>query len=704
MKCRNRVAQWFVVLILNLMTICVVTAKTHFVGPQENYQTIEQAAPFVVPGDSIVVRDGIYQQRENLTNLQGNVFHHIVIMAETPGLVSYQGGSEAWHLSDCAYLKIVGFEFVGQTANGVNIDDNGSIETPTHHIIIEHCVFRDMNASGNNDLLKLSGLDHFRISFCTFLNGAGGGSGIDMVGCHYGKIQGNLFENMGSNGIQAKGGTHHVVIEQNKFTNAGMRSVNLGGSTGLAFFRPLDAPFEAADLVVRANVFEGSDAPIAFVGSTRIVVENNTIIEPEVWIYRILQETVDTSRFVSCGDNIFRNNLVYVDDRLRRDFNIGPNTRPESFLFENNWWYNASDLNWGGPDNPGVEIGAMSDIDPQFLDLGNRNYELQSRSPAVGAGRPQDYVRYDRNGKRYGERPTVGAFEAGPSATSSFAPVGAEWYYDELHNIQHYLGYYRLVVSRDTLIDLRTAQVIDYYEGDSNGEEMRQEGQLVVMGEGPEVYLYAGDDYEPLYSFSEGIGTQDGFTVKNRYHNPHEEFIVGDYARFTFELELDSIMEVTGVELKCYTPSELNTDTAWLTYGRKVVERIGPLDQSLIARQYPMLLGGFYGELRCYSDEEIMYNPRGIKCDSVKTKTSYRDIDKEEVEIAYRLISQELVIHSEEDFILESFTMYGQRLTKESFQAGKTVLHLKAQRAETRVYRIHTVGGEQKQMVVVVHP
>ena len=87
---------------------------------------------------------------------------------------------------------------------------------------------------------------------------AAGGSGIDMVGCHHGIIKGNYFENMGSNSIQAKGGTQHITIEGNFFRNGGQRPLNLGGSTGLPFFRPIDATFEAADIKVFSNIIVGS--------------------------------------------------------------------------------------------------------------------------------------------------------------------------------------------------------------------------------------------------------------------------------------------------------------------------------------------------------------------------------------------------------------------------------------------------------------
>ena len=240
-----------------------------------------------------------------------------------------QGGSNAVQLSDPAYLHLEGFVFQQQTGNGFNTDDGGSYDTPAHHLRFVQCTFRDMAASGNNDLLKLSGLDHFEIRQCTFLNGAAGGSGVDMVGCHYGVIAGNFFENMGSNAIQCKGGTEYIRIEGNWFENAGQRTLNLGGSTGLAFFRPDTAHFEAANLQVYANVFIGSWAPIAYVGSVYVEVANNTFYKPQNWVVRILQETVDPERFVECGDNTFVNNIIYLGNSISTETNIGPNTRPD---------------------------------------------------------------------------------------------------------------------------------------------------------------------------------------------------------------------------------------------------------------------------------------------------------------------------------------------------------------------------------------
>jgi len=264
-----------------LLGILDLSSKTIYVGNGEQFSSIEQAVVGVLPGDTILVREGIYSGGMYIENLQGNLDKYIHIMGESGQEVIIRGGSNAIQFTDPNFLVIENLIFDQQTGNAVNIDDGGEYESPAKKLKIQYCIFRDMNASGNNDLLKLSGLDTFEIVNCIFENGSAGGSGVDMVGCHQGRIEGNVFMNMGSNAIQAKGGTQNILIQGNYFENCGQRTLNLGGSTGLDFFRPIDAKFEAADIAVWSNVFVGSVSPINFVGSVRVDVSNNTIINPE---------------------------------------------------------------------------------------------------------------------------------------------------------------------------------------------------------------------------------------------------------------------------------------------------------------------------------------------------------------------------------------------------------------------------------------
>jgi hypothetical protein len=327
--------------------------------------------------------------------------------------VIFQGGSESMHFSECSHMIIENFTVNGQTSNGMNCDDGGTIDTPTHHMTFSNLTFSGMGANGNNDQLKLSGLDDFVIENCIFENGSPGGSGADMVGCHKGIFRNNIFRKSGSNCIQAKGGTRYIRIEQNSFIDGGQRALNLGGSTGLEFFRPLDATHEAADIMVTGNVFVGSVTPMAYVGSVRVSVTNNTIINPERWVFRILQETVDPNRFEPCGNNIFQNNLVVFRSTISRHVNIGGNTAPQTFLLRNNLWYNVDNPSASKPQEAQLmESNALYGIDPELESYQNGDYRLKSSSPAIGKGFSTGESMKDHDGKPFVNPPSIGAFEA----------------------------------------------------------------------------------------------------------------------------------------------------------------------------------------------------------------------------------------------------------------------------------------------------
>ena len=390
-----------------------ITANTLHVGLGQKYANPRLACLEAKPGDTILIHNGIYQGAFFIENIQGTPNEPIVIRGIDRDSVIFQGGSESMHFSECSHMIIENFTVNGQTSNGMNCDDGGTFDTPTHHMTFRNLTFSGMGASGNNDQLKLSGLDDFVIENCIFENGSPGGSGADMVGCHKGIFRNNIFRKSGSNCIQAKGGTRFIRIEQNSFIDGGQRALNLGGSTGLEFFRPLDATHEAADLMVTGNVFVRSVTPMAFVGSVRVSVTNNTIIDPERWIFRILQETVDPNRFEPCGNNIFQNNLVVFRSTISRHVNIGGNTAPQTFLLRNNLWYNVDNPSASKPQEAQLmESNALYEIDPELESYQNGDYRLKSTSPAIGKGFSMGESMKDHEGKPFANPPSIGAFEA----------------------------------------------------------------------------------------------------------------------------------------------------------------------------------------------------------------------------------------------------------------------------------------------------
>lgn len=390
-------------------------AQAITIGSTGDYPNLEAAASVITAGDTLLLQPQVFADgTQFLYDINGTASAPVVILAEIEHQSIFRGGTEGIHLVNCSHVQINGIVVEQQTGNGINVDDGSDYTTPSKHITIRNCIFRDMAANGNNDLLKMSGVDSFLIENCEFINGGSGGSGVDFVGCHWGTVQDCYFDEPGVSGIQNKGGSQHIRIQRNIFKDVAQRALNLGGSTGLQYFRPplpdtiVDA-FEAADLEVFSNVFINSWAPVAYVGCVRVKVYNNTFYHPENWVIRILQETTTTG-FLPCSDNEFRNNIIYLADDLT-EVNIGPNTEPQTFIFSNNLWFNASSSNWS-PVLPVVDVDQVI-ADPLFVDPVNEIFHIPPTSPAVGAGFVFDEPATDFDQDSFLVPPSCGAYEGG---------------------------------------------------------------------------------------------------------------------------------------------------------------------------------------------------------------------------------------------------------------------------------------------------
>jgi hypothetical protein len=389
------------------------------------YASIERAAQDAAPGAAIRVHAGTYPGETYLEGLSGTDAAPIWI-GGMPGEARpvIEGGGEGIHLVRVRYVIVHDLEVRNTAYNGINTDDGGDYANAdaARHILFRDLSIHHIGGSGNQDCLKLSGVNDYFVleSEFAFCGGGGSGSGIDHVGCHHGLIVGNFFHDLSANAVQNKGGSQDIEIRANHMLNAGYRAVNIGGSTGYEYFRPplstSQPNFEARDIRVIANVIEGGETPFAFVGAVDSLAANNTIIDPENWLLRILQETVSdgTYEFLPSGNNTVLNNLFYFDrGSLSTYINIGPNTAPETFTFSNNLWYAHDDPALSQPTLPVTETDGVVGQAPMFQDPAGGDYRLQSGSPAVGQGTPVDGVVEDYDGRAYNVPPSIGAFEGG---------------------------------------------------------------------------------------------------------------------------------------------------------------------------------------------------------------------------------------------------------------------------------------------------
>lgn len=377
-------------------------------SPSAPYNTIGAALAQATPGTRIRIAAGTYGAIGTFTNLQASATQPIALVGEGAVIVDTNRTAQALHLVDPRYVVIQGITVQNTAPHGINIDDGGSYNTPAEYVVLRNVTFSNIGTGGNNDCLKMSGVNNFYIETSSF-SGCNQGEAIDMVGCHNGVITGNRFFDIPINGVQTKGGSADVLIHGNRFTNIGQRSINAGGSTDAQYYRPINTTHEAARIQMIANIFERTGAtPVAFVGCDTCVFANNTIIEPGTYIVRILEENLSLT---PGANGYFINNIILLNTNSRGAVvSAGPNTQPASYTFGSNLWFSLDNPSYTGPVLGGgvpAETGSLIQRNP-LLDANRRP---QSGSPAIGAGRvvPRGLVGdFDR--APYPTPATLGAF------------------------------------------------------------------------------------------------------------------------------------------------------------------------------------------------------------------------------------------------------------------------------------------------------
>ncbi len=349
-------------------------ATTYYVAPQgsdsspgtkaEPFATIQKAADIVVPGDTVIVRDGVYTTIDDEGNnvrvrRSGTAGAPITFRAEHQwrAVLDGQGnkakfGWNLWHAKELCYLRIEGFEVKDFSSHGFMIQGN------THHVTIAG---NHVHHIGNIETTTHYGLD----------------GSYDSESTSYIIYDSNVFHHIGRIGPSPQNfnldhgvytcGDHNQVINNVFYDN------NAGWGVQVAGYDTVD------ELLISNNTFAWGKSRghiVLWQPCHNVTIQNNIFYQPAV---------PNAINFYEADlkNVVLRNNLAFGGG-LKDDDDNG-----------------ACQLK----DN-------IAGKDPRFVSPARRDFHLRSGSPAIGAGTADLTPARDADGqpRAKGKRPDLGAF------------------------------------------------------------------------------------------------------------------------------------------------------------------------------------------------------------------------------------------------------------------------------------------------------
>ncbi len=339
------------------------------------------------PGDRIYVAPGNYNSRLYVSGVHGQPGNMIEVVALDPANrpVFTSDDYACFTLINSSYISVDGI--VAHGAGTLTQAGNNIEFALSHHMILKNSHSGLIPHLGNADGVKFASSNNILMYNTTVEEWGEGGSAVDAMNNHNSLFMRNTITypsapiGVAGNGFQSKGSyAYESGFYKNRFEDGSARAQKLGGWGG-------SSGWEAYDMVVMGNTYHLGEAAVSFESSTNCTFAYNTVVDPEKWVMRILQGGGYETAF-----NHFDRNLVKYGPFLLWGGiqNISANTRPETFTYDENYWYDST--------QPGtiptlcsgcVQIAPAGGVDPQ-LDADHRPWygpamEYGAHAPAMEA-------------------------------------------------------------------------------------------------------------------------------------------------------------------------------------------------------------------------------------------------------------------------------------------------------------------------------
>jgi len=417
------------------------------------YNTIGKALSIASSGDTILLRNGVYNERVYV-NIPGITIESY--SGEYGKILSPLTYSEQASRPNCIQVNQPNFTLRNVEVSGgyyysVMLQDwrayGQGIATGC---VIDHCHIHD---SGIGDVVKIvPGCHNTTIKWCDIHNpgsyGPGNHQGIDGVRTHNTVIQDcYIHDVIADYGVIIKGGSFNTVIERCLFYNIGYGAALLGQTTGEDSMDPIENPgeYESIDGIIRNCIMINcGGAGAAAYSALRPSIYNNTLIhcaqsvQGAVFIYgsghRVSGSYVNT---IPCKDVTIKNNIIVMSQESKRVFFYAMPyclTHPISgtLFMSNNRYYkegggsNAQGDFWdasGYPSYPSVftwlphwKVYSNTDTNSTSGNpLLDDYYHLLSDSPCIGEGAVLSNVTDDFDEETRASSNDIGADQYSPS-------------------------------------------------------------------------------------------------------------------------------------------------------------------------------------------------------------------------------------------------------------------------------------------------
>jgi len=237
---------------------------------------------------------------------------------------------------------------------------------------------------------------------------------------------------------------------------------------------------------------------------------------------------------------------------------------------------------------------------------------------------------------------------------NEFAPIGAEWYYNNsIYQTQTFF-YRKYTYLKDTTINVLSCGIIERYVKDGLNTDTLLQQFIHVSGN--KIYEYENDTLYLLYDFSK----QEG-----------EFWVMPKYNDTIFIKDIYKMPLLNGDSCICFVVK--NSNMLWKHW--LITDRFGDINGLFPA---PNTVGYGYGEIRCYlENNELLYSKGDYACDYSNVSLNEKLDNRSQILVSNPVYNNLELEFSSDDIneisYIQIYNTFGQKILSVNIHSQETI-------------------------------